>query len=1439
MLEALFHPAVLQWFTETFKEPTPPQRAAWPVIAQGEDILLLSPTGSGKTLAAFLYALDWLFRQGEKGRPPAGVAVLYISPLKALNNDIHYNLEAPLKGIQQRAQEMGFSLPLLTRGLRTGDTPPSQRRKMVTSPPQILMTTPESLFLMLSSKAQQMLKQVKFLIVDEIHTLFPNKRGAHLSLSLARLEHLTGSSVQRIGLSATMAPLEEVAAFFKGRRYDSPVQILDTGPGEALELKILLPVEDFTLLPEKNIWPPIYRLLLTLIQGSGTTLIFVNSRRLAERITININRLAGRPVAGTHHGSISREVRFQVEDLLRRGDVSCIVATSSLELGIDVGFIEQVIQIESPKEVTRGLQRVGRAGHTLHQKSKGRLIPKNRADLLEGAVIFSEMKRGRVEEASPPKNPLDVLAQHLVAMTATTSWQVEDLYQLIIQSYSFSTLFREDLESVLAMLAGQYEIRGVLDLRPRLYWDRTRDLVSANSYGKGLVYTGGGTIPDRGYFRVQLGEGGVILGELDEEFVYERRVGDTFLLGTSPWRIEAIKNDVVMVSKSLQGEALTPFWRAQQEGRPFSLGRRVGEFLWECEKYLNEENEAALIIWLMEECSLEKEGALALSCYLQEGKRALGALPTHSHLVVEEFLDALGDKRVLLHSPYGYRLHLLLSFLFKADLEDLLGLVVTVLPSDDGLLFHLPGETSFPGFSWKALQDNLEEKTAHLISSSALFGMTFRHCAQCSLVLPRGDFRRRHPLYLSRLKAKALLDRVKEYPHFPLIKETYREILQDYFPVKEARELIQAVVRGEITITHVKRRQPSPFAASHLFNFRGGFLYADDTPPGGGRRGENKTIWRGKEGQNYRQVLSTDVIQGVVQRIRGLHRKTLTIESFLHFLQVNGDLLFTEIPLLFPNQEEEVNQFLTLLLQEKRVVTIKGDHEPFLIPSSKVPLYQGVFSRRQIDGDYPPPHPFNQALSLLIGQYIRTHGPFTTGELAERYHLPLHVVEKELTLFMEKGVLTKGAFLPEKEGEEWCDGGLFQELHQRSLALRRRGILPQTRREYTRFLASWHGIGQGDELSAVLHRLQGLPLPAYLWEGAIFPSRIPTYSPQDLDGLLLRGQFSWQMQGTASSILLSFTPLVNDFKGGEGLQDLLGQYKRGVPKKDLHLSPGAERVQGLLKEKGALTLSQLLVDLRLPTYQLFLYLEELLLSSLITNDTFGPVRYLLSTPGKNRQGSRGVLSPSVLATMGRWSLLPSSMEEDLLVSIWTLLSRYGLISHSILKREGERWGDFSPLLHGLEYIGELQQGYLVEGLGGIQFAPSGVMESMQQKGETPPPYLVLPWEDPANPLPLFPEREGEGDWVVLQDGEPLLLARGRELSITPCRNLPPDELQQAIVALIKILRPFYRGEKLVVKEFQGIDVLKSPLLEVLLEIGFERVYQTLTLWPSVPLGKKD
>jgi ATP-dependent helicase Lhr and Lhr-like helicase len=768
------------WFENAFAGPTPAQEQGWPAIASGEHVLIQAPTGSGKTLAAFLYGIDRLTQhRGE------GVRLLYVSPLKALNYDIERNLRGPLAGLQSD----------LRVGVRTGDTSQKDRAAMLKHPPDILITTPESLFLMLTSQAREILTGVETLILDEVHAVAGTKRGAHLAVSVERLQRLTEEPFQRIGLSATQRPLEEIGRFVSG---DRPIRLVDAGIAKQLDLRVVIPLEDMrelssnaslsypvpadgqemdagTELGSQSIWPSIYPAILELVKQHRSTILFVNNRRLAERLALRLNELANEgsdefhEIARAHHGSLAREQRVLVEEDLKAGRIPCLVATSSLELGIDMGAVDLVIQVESPKSVARGLQRVGRAGHELGAVSRGRIFPKFRADLLECAVVARRMLDGAIEETRIPRNPLDVLAQQIVAVCADEEIAVSDLHTLVRGAYPFSDLSRAQLENVLDMLAGRYPSDEFAELRPRIVWDRTAGVIRGRGGARKLAVTNAGTIPDRGLFGVFLVDGSGRVGELDEEMVYEARAGQTFLLGASTWRIEEITRDRVLVSPAPGVPGAVPFWKGEGVGRPYELGAAIGRVSRELVG-LPEEKALAK---LQSEHTLDERAARNLMTFLNEQAAATGVVPSDRTVVVERFRDEIGDWRVCILTPFGGRVHAPWALALGARVSERLGLEAQSIWSDDGIALHLPDADAAPSAEELMIDpDEIEELVVGELASSALFGARFRENAARALLIPRRRPGERTPLWQQRLKAQSLLQVARKYGSFPVILET-------------------------------------------------------------------------------------------------------------------------------------------------------------------------------------------------------------------------------------------------------------------------------------------------------------------------------------------------------------------------------------------------------------------------------------------------------------------------------------------------------------------------------------------------------------------------------------------------------------------------------------------------------------------------------------------
>ena len=912
------------WFERAFDGPTPAQAAGWPAIAAGGHVLIQAPTGSGKTLAAFLYGIDRLDRA-----PGTGLRLLYISPLKALNYDVERNLRGPLAGIRSD----------LRVGVRTGDTTQKERRELVKEPPDILITTPESLFLMLTSQARETLRGIETVIVDEVHAVAGTKRGAHLALSLERLDALLARPAQRIGLSATQRPLEEIGRFVSG---DRPIQLVDAGTRKELDLEVVVPVEDLRELGTSNelaqpvvnddvvmasgyestarsIWPSIYPAILELVRDHRSTIVFVNNRRLAERLAVRLNELAEEEIARAHHGSLARDQRVLIEEDLKAGRIPCLVATSSLELGIDMGAVDLVIQVESPKSVARGLQRIGRAGHELGSTSKGRVFPKFRADLLESAVVAKAMRGGEIEETRIPRNPLDVLAQQIVAIVAEEEIEVAALHKLVRGAYPFSDLSLQQLENVLDMLAGRYPSDEFAELRPRIVWDRTAGVIRGRTGARRLAVTNAGTIPDRGLYGVHLIDGGGRVGELDEEMVYEARQGQTFMLGASTWRIEEITRDQVIVSPAPGVPGAVPFWKGEGVGRPFELGEKIGR----ASRELVARSDESALEHLRGEYHLDPRAAQNLLTFLREQAAATGVVPSDRAIVVERFRDEIGDWRVCILTPFGGRVHAPWGMALTARLRDSVGLDAQSIWSDDGIALHLPEADAPPSLADLLIgPDEIEELVVGEVGQTALFGARFRENAARALLIPRRRPGQRTPLWQQRLKAQNLLQVARKYGSFPIILETYRECLQDVFDLPALKNVLRGLQTRELDLVEVETASASPFASSLLFDYVATYMYEDDTPPAE-RRAQalslDRDLLRELLGQEeLRELIDPDALAEVERQLAGDPRDP---DELHDVLRRRGDLRAGEY--------DEAQA--AILLAERRALTARIAGEERLV----------------------------------------------------------------------------------------------------------------------------------------------------------------------------------------------------------------------------------------------------------------------------------------------------------------------------------------------------------------------------------------------------------------------------------------------------------------------------------------------------------------------------
>ncbi len=1447
---ATFTPQVRDWFTRAFEEPTPAQEQAWPAIAAGQNVLLSAPTGSGKTLAAFLWGLDRLVAEP---RVEERTRLVYVSPLKALSYDIERNLRAPLRGIGGD----------ITVALRTGDTPQRERQAMLRKPPDVLITTPESLYLILTSRAREMVAGAEWVIVDEIHAVAQTKRGAHLALTLERLDHAAGSPLQRIGLSATQRPLEEVGRFLVGTGRECTV--IDTGMRKQLDLQIHVPVEDMRepdsdaveLDPigagdsatRRSIWPAIYPELLELVRSHRSTIVFVNNRRGAERLAARLNEMAEEEIARAHHGSLAREERLVVEEMLKSGELPCLVATSSLELGIDMGAVDLVLQVESPKSVTAGLQRIGRAGHGVGDVSKGRIFPKFRADLLECAVVARRMHEAQIEETVVPRNPLDVLAQQIVAMTATgEEWKVPELHELVRRAYPYAELSRELLDNVLDMLDGRYPSEEFGELRPRIVWDRVEDTVRARKGALQLAVTNAGTIPDRGLYGVHLPDGRRV-GELDEEMVYEARPGQTFLLGASSWRIEEITRDRVIVTPAPGVPGAVPFWKGDGVGRPAELGRAIGEFArWAVDREPEE--------LVGEGYDLDERAARNLVAFLREQRDMTRVVPSDRTIVVERFRDEIGDWRLCVLSPYGGRVHAAWALALSARVRDEFGLESDAIWSDDGIIVHLPDADEPPRAELVLVEpDELEDLVVRELGSSALFGARFRENAARALLIPRAYPGKRTPLWQQRLRAQSLLEVAKRYSQFPIVLETYRECLRDVFDVPALKELLRGIHTRELSLVEAETSRASPFASSLLFDYVATYMYEGDTP-NAERRAAALSLDRellaellGQE--ELRELISLEALEEVEADLQRTSERTRAANADgLHdVLRAVGDLT--------PPEAQQrclaavsAKRMLERLVDERRAARMRIGGEERFIAAEDAGLYRDAL------GAVPPGglpdtflEPVDEPLRRLARRYARTHGPFTTAELSSRYGVDAGSVLRELE---RDGQLVRGELRPGGSEREWCDPEVLRRLRRASLATLRREVEPADQRALARLLPAWQGVdasppgGAGvDRLREILVPLQGVALTPEVWEQDVLPRRVGAYSPAWMDTLCAGGELVWVGAGALG-------------RGSGRVALYFREDARWLGPPPSKAEPPAEPLHAALRERlerGAAFWTDLLADLPdSEPVELQEALWDLVWAGEVTNDAFAPLRAprltLAKAKAERERGRRFARRrrPAAPQIQGRWSLTaplfanapPYGPRTRAMAEL--LLERYGIVTRETVLAEGVP-GGFASLygeLVNLETLGTSRRGYFVEGLGGAQFALPGAVERLRSlRDDEPARPLVLAATDPANAygasLP-WPKRDDSsrrparvaGAHVVFLDAEPVLYVERGGKGLVALRD--PDEswLRDALETLADHVR---RGriKRLAVERFDGEPVVGSELEPLLIDIGFRQGPRRLTL----------
>ncbi|MCE2389847.1 MAG: DEAD/DEAH box helicase [Proteobacteria bacterium] len=1345
-LPPVFSSAARLWFGESFSEPTEVQRGGWERISSGAHSLLLAPTGSGKTLAAFLWCID---RLGREPRREGGVRVLYVSPLKALAYDVERNLKQPLEGIRNAAERLGESFEAPSLAVRTGDTHPRERRRQLREPGEILVTTPESLYLLLGSRARETLRGVETLIVDEVHALAAEKRGAHLALSLERLAALGGTDPQRIGLSATARPPEEVARFLGG---DRAVSIVDASRRPELDLRVVVPLPDMTrpAVPESeaaaaspppvpSVWPAIYPALLAEIRAHRSTIVFVNSRGLCERLCGQLNELAGEELVRAHHGSLARERREQIEGQLGRGELRGIVATSSLELGIDMSAVDRVLLVESPGSVGRGLQRVGRSGHGVGEVSSGRIFPKHRGDLLEAAVVARGMDDGAIEALRVPENPLDVLAQQVVAMCSVRPWPRADLARLVRRSASFRELSDEALGGVLDMLAGRYPSTEFSELKPRLVWNRGRDVLSGRPGAGRVALVSGGTIPDRGLYAVHLGPDGPRIGELDEEMVHETRPGQTIALGASTWRVLEITRDRVIVTPAPGEPGRLPFWRGEGPGRPIELGRALGAFVREIGALERGEAETRL----MRDYRLDAWAARNLLDYLDEQRSVAGHLPSDRRIGVERYRDELGDWRVCILSPFGARLHAPWALAIEARLERQAGFELQALWSDDGIVLRCSGDRTPPGLEdLIPAPEDAEDRVVEQLAHSALFSSRFRENAARALLLPRRRPGSRTPLWVQRLRAQNLLAVARRFASFPILLETYRECLRDVFDMPGLIELLGQIRDGRVSVESVETSAASPFARSLEFAYTAQYLYQGDLPLAE-RRAQALALDRSllREllgGEELRELLDPEVVQATraeLQRTAPGFRAR-DAEGVCDLLRRLGDLSLAE---LRERSASDPGPWLEELSRERRIAAVNLAAETRWIAAEDAGLYRDAL------GAVPPAglpaallEPVDDALDQLLQRAARTRVPFSTAELAGRYALESERLESALAGFEAQGRLQAGEFLPGGREREWCDPEVLRRLRRRSLARLRREVAPVDGAVLARFLTRWQRVGGADRgtggLDEALVQLEGAAVSFAELERSLLPARVRGFEPRQLDELGASGQLVWIGRGALGR------------RDGK-----VALYRRervallaDPPDPPEELAPLERAVVECLRARGACFAAELSAGCGRPgETELMEALWNLGWAGWGTNDTFAPLR-ALRTRGRARPRTRR--RPRPAPALGRWSLVealladPPSSTERAHARALALLDRYGLVSREAAQAEnlGGGFSSLYPVYRTMEESGKLRRGYFAEGLTGAQFAFAGAVDRLREARPEPvadrePEVCVLSAIDPANP----------------------------------------------------------------------------------------------------------
>ena len=1468
-----FHPVVQTWFRENFESVSPPQEIGWPSIAAQKHTLIMAPTGSGKTLAAFLWSIDELFRQGLKDgksfKNSKGIHTLYISPLKALNNDIQRNLNKPLGDIYKKLGQRENVVPEIRVMVRTGDTPPGLRQSMLKNPPHILITTPESLYLILNSdRGRTLFSNLRYLIIDEIHSITSNKRGVHLSLSLERLMPLCKKEPVRIGLSATQKPLQRIAAFLGGQQAINnslnprPVSIIDCGQKKEMDLKVISPVPDFTDLSDFSVWPAVIDKLYTYILAHRTTLVFLNMRAQTERISRQLNEKHREKtndpsaiIALSHHGSMSREMRHDVEDKLKNGKIPAVIATSSLELGIDIGSIDLVIQLEAPKSISGALQRVGRSGHLLKASSKGRIIPLYQADLDDAAAIAFAMKTADIEEAIIPENCLDVLAQQIVAEISARHWSRKSLYELFRQSYCYHNLTLDIFDHVLEMLTGRYADSKLPSLQPIINWDRINDNLIALPGSRLKANLNGGTIPDRGYYSVYLADTNTRLGEMEEEFVFESKPGDIFYLGNNEWLLEQIAQDRIIVRPASSHKPRAPFWKGEFGYKSYETAEKVGIFR---DKILKDLANNRSVKNMAAAYNLDMDIISNLIKFFQNQKSVTGNIPTNKQIIAEWFYDTADELNLVFHAPFGGRVNAPWAIALAGYIEKFFNNQVQYSYDDDGFILRISARTDFPDFD-KILHlgsDEIEKIIIDRISSSPLFAIQFRYNAARSLLLTRSKPGKRIPLWLQRLRAADLLQAVKQYPDFPVLVETYRSCLKDVFDLSALSQVIDEIQSGKIKTKVVQTAYPSPMVSGLLFDFVTNQVYEQD-----------HTLASGEIATVSTELLNQLFARKTIPAILTEHIIKESWEKWQHLTHDSKardeEQLFLIIKKLGPLSEEElvkrshkdIQLWIKNLKSDKRISEVTHPSKG-LVVTEDLPEFNKF--------------PHIESGMKIIHRYLESEGPVSIQSIADRYSIPRSEVGKILSKLLADGKLIQGKLIKDSEITFWCDQHNFAQLYRRAISVRRSQITGVKRNQYLKFILNWHGISnQNCTIETIINQYQGYVMPLYFLEREILPTRLggsETGESSTIYNILKESMSNGEIIALYHQNSSETKNLIKFLHRGSG--SLFDSGKSDIENTD-NMIPELAKVYQFLKEYGASPFQDIEAGTNLPQVQLINTLEHAVRMGLVTTDNHDSFLLMIGSSQKQSKKSYGRTSRHevrqnvknyMLFKSGRWFLTSSfavmgkkiSINDKLERQARLLLKRYGILVKEFYRREVGflPWYQLFQILKKLEWQGEIRRGYFIEGLSGIQFA---VPEAVELLSELPEKQNntkchIISTIDPALPFggnidwgisgkggEQLEIRRSPGNHIVFMGEEPVFYSENYASRLWIVKSLNIRELETIFKCFKNWLR-LSSGIRAIKKiQIDFIDnklAVETDLARIFYSVGFEKEGSSVVLWPS-------